>query len=423
MLDIKKRLKVKDNRVLLSNFFSLSALQVMTYIFPLITFPYLVRVLGVEIFGVLAMATALVAYLHILIDYGFDLSGTKEISIHRDDLDKVSEIFSSIMIIRVIFMLLSIIILSFIVFNFEKFENYWEVYYLTYGVVVGNALFPVWFFQGMERMKYITVLTILSKTFFTVLIFVFVQDREDFLMVPLLYALGAIFSGLSALYIIRKDFGVKFSWQSFSTINRYLHDGWNIFMQRLYVNLHNNMANTLVLGLLTNDMVVGIFSIATRIIGIIGELFKVISKVYYPYFSKKFANDASRAFHNLNKVIRVILLLSTISMILLFLLNEFLLKLITGVNFNPLMVDVLHVLTFGVIMLPFFALFTNIMVAINCSKELKNIARDAAIINILFIVPVIYLYGVVGLAYLSILLQVIIIIRYIQTILAVKRRL
>ncbi|HHH55184.1 MAG TPA: flippase [Bacteroidetes bacterium] len=423
MLSLKKRLKVNDNRVLLSNFFSLSALQVMTYVFPIITFPYLVRVLGVEIFGVLAMATAMVAYLHILTDYGFDLSGTKEISIHRDDCERVSEIFSAIMIIKSLFMLMSIVILSVIVFSFEKFSEYWEVYFLSYGLVIGQALFPVWFFQGMERMKYITILTIASKTLFTILIFVLVHDKEDFLMVPLLYALGAISSGMIALYLIKKDFGVKFSWQSADTIHKYLKDGWNIFMQRLYVNLHNNMAYTLVLGLLTNDMIVGIFSIATRLIGIVGELFKVASKVYYPYFSKRFVSDPHQAFRNLTKVIRVVLTLSTISMILLFVLNEFLLKLITGTNFNPLMVDVLQILTFGVIMLPFFTLFTNVMVAVNRSKELKNIARDTAIINTLLIVPVIYFSGVIGLAYLSILLQIMIIIRYSQIILTVNKTL
>jgi len=419
---IKTKLQNKDNSIMLSNFFSLSVLQVMTYIFPLITFPYLVRVLGIEIFGLLAMATALVAYLHIITDYGFDLSATKEISVHRDNSEKVSEIFSSVMIIKVLFMIVSLILLSIVVFSFNKFSQYWEVYFLSYGLIIGQALFPIWFFQGMEKMRYITIIMVISKTVFTISIFVFVHTKEDFLMVPLLYAIGAIVSGIVSLYIIRRDFNVKFYFQPLRVLFIYLQDGWNIFMQRLYVNLHNNMANTLILGLLTNDTIVGIFSIATRIIGIIGELFKIASRVYYPYFSKKFSINPKQSFINLKKIVKLIFLLSTVTMIVLFFSNEFLLKLITGERFDILMVDVLMILTIGVIMLPFFTLFTNVLVAVNKSKELKEIARWVAVLNLIFAAPIVYFYGVIGLAYWSVVLQFIILYQYLVIVINVGKK-
>lgn len=415
---IKNKLKNKDNSVMLSNFFSLSVLQMMTYIFPLITFPYLVRILGIDIFGVLAMAAAMVAYLHVLTDYGFDLSATKEISVHRDDPKKVSEIFSSVMIIKVLFMGVSLMILSIIVFTFDRFTEYWEVYFLSYGLIMGQALFPIWFFQGMEKMKYITIIMVASKTVFTISIFIFVHEKEDFLMVPLLQAVGAIISGIISLYIIKKDFNVDFAFQPIVVLFKYLKDGWNIFMQRLYVNLHNNMANTLILGLLTNDATVGIFSIATRIIGIVGELFKIASRVYYPYFSKKFSIDPRQAFINLKKIVKVILLLSTLSMLMLFIANEPLLKLITGDSFNILMVDILAILTIGVIILPFFTLFTNVLVAVDKSKELKDIAKGIAILNLIFSIPIVYFYGVLGLAYWSMFLQFLILYKYLVIVIS-----
>jgi len=420
---LKRGLQSKNGKVLLSNFFSLSFLQVATYIFPLITLPYLVRVLGIDTMGLLAMATATIAYFQIITDYGFDLSATKAISIHRENREKVIEIFSSVITIKVLLMLVSFFLLSILIFLIDEFRQNWGVYVITYGLVVGQVLFPMWFFQGMERMKYITILTILSKFIFTISIFLFVKEREDYWIVPLLYSLGAIISGLISLYIIRKDFDITFRFQRVETIKIYLKDGWDIFVQRLYVNMYNNMANILILGFLTNNTIVGIYSIATKIVAIIGEFFKIVSRVYYPYFSKKFSVEPRVAFDNLKKISLVILLLSIVSMFLIFQLDETILKIIAGDNFDIRMVTILDILSIIVVALPFFALFTNVLVAIDKTKELKLIARDTALLNIIFVVPIVYFYQDIGLAYWATFLQILIMIRYLRIIFSVDKSL
>lgn len=197
-------IETDEKKRLTSNIFSLGVLQAANYILPLLTIPYLVRVLGPEYFGLLAFATALVAYFILITDYGFNLSATRQISINRENKAKVDEIFSSVMIIKTAFMLLSFGLMSLIVFSFEKFSQHWEIYFITFGMVVGQWLFPVWLFQGMERMKYISYLNIGAKGFFTICIFIFVQDQSDYLLVPFLTSLGFIIAGIWSLYLVKR---------------------------------------------------------------------------------------------------------------------------------------------------------------------------------------------------------------------------
>ena len=109
---IKNMVNSEDKKRLASNFFSLSVLQVFTYVLPLLTLPYLVRVLGVETFGLVAFATAFITFFNILVDYGFNLSATREVSIHRENKDKITEIYSSVLSIKFILIFVSLIILS-----------------------------------------------------------------------------------------------------------------------------------------------------------------------------------------------------------------------------------------------------------------------------------------------------------------------
>ena len=172
---VKKTINSGENKRLLGNFFSLSILQIFSYVLPLLTLPYLVRILGVETFGLISFATAFIIFFNILVDYGFNLSATREISVHRENKKKTTEIYSSVLTIKFILIILSFIILSFIVFIFEKFNSHIELYFITFISVIGQAFFPIWYFQGMEKMRYITIINISSKVIFTMAIFIFVH--------------------------------------------------------------------------------------------------------------------------------------------------------------------------------------------------------------------------------------------------------
>jgi polysaccharide transporter, PST family len=316
-----------DKKNLLSNVFSLSVLQGASYILPLITLPYLVRVLGAEKFGLVAFAQAFVQYFVILTDYGFDLSATKEISIHREDKQKVSEIFISVLAVKFALMVLSLVLLCVVVFSFSKFKSDWQIYFMAFGMVVGQVLFPVWLFQGMERMKYIVLLNLASKFFFTILIFVVVRKTADYIYVPLITSCGFILSGFFGQWLAFRNFGIKRNFPTIDCLWSRLKDSTQFFLSRASVSIYTS-SNVFFLGLFTNNATVGYYSAAEKLYVAFQCIYQPLTSAIYPYMAKH------RNITLYKKVFKLCLALNSISCILLFIFSSYIITLLFGKDFQ-----------------------------------------------------------------------------------------
>lgn len=404
---IKTLTSTEEKKRLISNFFSLSVLQAANYILPLITLPYLVRVLGVEYFGLLAFANATIAYFSILTDYGFNLTATREISIYRDNKEKVIEIFSSVMIIKFFLMIISFLLLAILVFSFDKFRQYALIYFLTFGTVVGNVLFSVWFFQGMERMKYITFFNILAKLIFTVAIFIFVQNQSDVWKVPLLNSIGFLVAGVWSLYLIKKEFGISFQLQTNFTIKKHFIDGWDVFVSRIFVSLYTTI-NIFLLGLFTNNTIVGYYAIAERIVNAVGGLFTPANQTIYPYMAKMYVNQKNRFFDFTKKIGFSFFSISIILLMLLVLFAKPILKLVIGSpDINVL--KIYYILIFTLITVPFGPLFTQVLIIQKRNKEFNKVVRATFLFNLSIAPILIYFFQGIGLAVAVVLTQIFVI--------------
>ncbi|HPP66932.1 MAG TPA: oligosaccharide flippase family protein, partial [bacterium] len=308
--------KIKnDYKRLFSNFVSLSILQIANYLLPLITLPYLVRVLGPGKYSLVAFAQAFIQYFVILTDYGFNLSATREIAIHRDNKEKLSEIFSCVMFIKMGLFLFALIIMSAVVFSFQKFSREWFIYYLTFGMVMGQVLFPVWFFQGMERMRYITLLNITAKLIFTVAVFVFITQESDYWKAPAFNSAGYIIAGIAGLYLVKKRFGIGFKFYDFKKIKNYFKDSSQFFLSRVSVSIYTS-SNVFLLGFFTSNTMVGYYAIAEKLYQALQGLYQPITQVLYPYVAKE-KNIA--LFKN---IFKSVVLINIIAICVLFLFSD-----------------------------------------------------------------------------------------------------
>ena len=378
------------------------------------------RVLGVEYFGLLAFATATVMYFQILTDYGFNLTATREISIHRDNKEKVIEIFSSVMTIKIILMFVSFFLLSILVFSFEKFSQDALVYFLTFGTVVGQVLFPVWFFQGMERMKYITYLNILSKVIFTIAIFVFVKEQSDFYLVPLLTSIGFLVAGIWSLYLIKKEFGVGFEVQTIDTIKHHLVEGWDIFVSMVFISMYRS-SNIIILGLLTNNTIVGYYSIAEKVVKTLQSLQDVVGNTLFPYLSKKFS-ITNKSFFDLNKRFFkfIFLIYFSLSLITMF-SSEYIIYILMG-EFNEIAILNLQIMSF-VILVGGFNYYYGILglVSMNYKKDFSKYIIITGLFNLLFCIVSVYLYPNYGASISMIISESVLLSLIVLKILKVKK--
>jgi polysaccharide transporter, PST family len=334
---IKKTYKMagpRERKVVMNNVGSLTALQAITYFLPVIILPYLFRCLGPEKFGLIAFAQAFIQYFLILTDYGFGISATKEISLYRHEHVRVCRIFSAVMLVKIFLALLSLFILGIIVYFIPRFRNDWPVYVLSFGAVAGNTLFPIWFFQGTEKMKHIADLNIAGGIILALLIFIFVRGPQNYLLVPLIYSCVSLVTGILGQYIVFRKFKVSFKFPGYKDIKQQWDSGWNIFISNVAINAYTT-TRVFCVGLLTNNTLTGFYSIAEKI----ANLFQTFplysfSQAIFPRLSKIFQKNRKKAVKIMQRVQQITIIISAICLPVVLLLAHLIVRAVCGGDYH-----------------------------------------------------------------------------------------
>jgi len=380
---LKSLYNQNDKKQVFSNFVSLSFMQAANYLIPLIAIPYLVRVLGNDRFGLVMFAQAFIQYFIILVDFGFELTATREISIHRNDKQKITEIFSTVIYTKILLLLVSFIILTIVVFSFNKFRQECLLYYLSFGVVIGQVLFPVWFFQGIERMKYIMYFNVLSKIIFTVLIFFTIFSPADYKLYAVIYSGGFIFSGFFAFLVALYMNHFHFISPSIQKIKEQITKTKDVFISNVGISLYMT-STSFILGVVTgrND-VVGFYTIAEKTVRGIRYIVSPITQALFPYLSMRFSgNTKKEAILILKKLIYYLTPALIICIIGIFIFTEKIVQFLTG-SANPSTILDMRIIS-SILLIGTFNNVLGILGLINMKmeKEFKNNVLLSGFFNI-----------------------------------------
>ncbi|MCQ2342188.1 MAG: oligosaccharide flippase family protein [Paludibacteraceae bacterium] len=386
---IRQRLSNQDNKTLVQNFTYLTILQVAGYIFPLLTMPYLARVVGVEGVGKVAWAAAVIVWLQTVTDWGFNFTATRDIARLRDNLSAVEQIFNQVFWSKILLMLLSAVGLALLIVLVPTFRSNALLLVFSFLIVPATIFMPEWFFQAMEQMKYITILNVVAKFLFTLLVFLVIKHPADYIWQPLLISLGSILAAIIAMTIIRRHFHISIHLPNWREIGSCIKHSTDVFINNLMPTLYNSFS-IMLLGWFGGGVANGKLEGGNKLVTISQQFMTILSRTFFPYLSRRADKHIVYRRITLSCAAIISLLLIVLAKPLVFIL------------FSPEFVDSVLVLRIMAISIFFIALCnvfgTNYLILHNHEKPLRNLTIIVSLVGFALSWLLIYYYSFIGAA-------------------------
>ena len=398
--------KFKNSR-LSQNVAALVALKGADYLLNFLMFPFLLRMLGPERFGAIVFMQSIVQYFVIVTDYGFNMTAPRDIA-RAESNSQIGKIFVNVMSAKII-MIVGICILSGVVIFFMPTSAEFDflLFLAVMPLALGNIAFPVWFFQGIQQMKYITISSVIARTLLLILMILTISAPEDYLLAALLLSSMPVVSGLLSFQIILRKYKFVFVRPDIDGIIKTIRDGWQIFLSTVAINLYTN-TNIVILGLFTNSTVVGYFGAASKLVDSLKGLMGAITQAVYPHVSSKLKISVDETILFIKRFTKYYTGLFFVISLSLFLLAEPVIKILFGDSYDDSII-ILRLLSW----LPFIISFSQvygIQVLLNFGMQstFSKILICAAAFDLAIVLPLTYFFGELGVAFTMVAVEIVV---------------
>ncbi len=378
------------------NLVYLYLVQGANYLFPLLTLPYLARVLGPEGYGLLALGHALAYYIGLFVDYGFTLSGTRKVAQAQKDRQVLGHILSGVLGAKFLLLIPAGLLALVTHFSLPVLRGQGVLVFSAFFLACASSFTPVWFFQGLERLADVALLEVGTKAFATFAVFAFVRGPEDIYLTLLLQGLASLVATIVGFLWLYQQ--VEFCSFSFAKTWSFLKLGGSLFIFRVAVSLYT-AANPIILSLFVPTGQVGIYSGAERLTKALLGMVDPFNRTFFPRLTHLVSTEPKRAAIFARTIVLIMFALGSAGALGTVLLAPWGVKVLLGPGYE----ESVHIVRVLCLLLPLIALSNALgiqwMLPWGLDRPFNIIIIFAGILNLALAPLLTYKWGAIGMAW------------------------
>lgn len=280
-MSLHNRKILKNNSKVIENYFFMTILQILNMCFYLLIYPFLIRTLGQEGYGLYAYAASMVFLFVTFVNFGFDLPAAQQVALHSDDKQVLRSVLSCVQTAKIYIEMIAVLCFAVIMLINPIMSNAPCVFWITFLQTLTFILFPQWYYQGLQKMKMVTYIQFGFRLLSLPFIFIFVKSPQDVWVFALITSLASVLGGITAWLMIRYCDGIKIYWASIPAVKRaYLEAvpfcGSNI------IGVAKEQGMILMAGSFLGMADVAIYDLANKIMLIPRTIFSKLNDALYP---------------------------------------------------------------------------------------------------------------------------------------------
>ncbi len=352
------------SKLVYKNFAFLFVVQFCNYVLPFLVIPLLTRALGVEGFGKYAFYLGIANFLLVFIRFGFEFSATRQISLSSENKQAVGTIVGAVFQIKAILLILACVVYLLLVIQFQPDKQNHLILLGAMLLLAGQTLLPIWYFQGMQQMKYVTLYTVMTKIIYVGALFAFIRTPEDYGYAIIIYGASFFVAGLLSATQVFFQVPVNMCYQ-YATIKDTFSQALPFFTSRIFVAAYTSSLVPLI-GFIGTTTQVALYSASEKLYLAAQSVIHPLTNALYPHMAKK------KDLHLFKKIFLFAMVVIIIGGTAGYFIAPFLIKLLFGVDFLA-SADIfnLHIIAL-IFVFPSLLLGYPLLAALGFSKEANN---------------------------------------------------
>jgi O-antigen/teichoic acid export membrane protein len=322
---------IKKNLILLyqnkkkRNFFIYGLGQVFNLLSPLVVAPIIVSVCNVDGFGKVGLGFAMSLFLILIVDYAFDVKGTKLVSENRNSPKDLEKILSTTIFTKIVLFLISFFIAFILIFSFEFFYQEKKLFLLSLIIVFAQVFNPVWFLQGIENFSLVSILNIGSKSMYVMLVFFLIKNSNDYIYVNFFLGFSSLFFNLLGLFVIKYKYNFVMVKPKLFEIKQILTTDFSFCISQLFLSVRQ-LSPLVLTSYFLGFTIAGQYKVIEQVVNLFRTFIQVYLKFFYPSVCFKSKNDSHLGFSFWKKYSGFNVIFVSLMLMIIFIFSDFILR-------------------------------------------------------------------------------------------------